>query len=100
MAHLLISGGLVHDAVHETPYVADILCENGKIAAIADHIDAPEGCKVIDAAGKNVYPGFVEAHGHIGLDGYGIGYEGQDYNEMGDIVSPQGRAIDAIKPGD
>ena len=100
MAQLLIRGGLVHDAIHETPYIADILCENGKIAAIAANIEAPEGCEVIDAAGKNVYPGFVEAHGHIGLDGYGIGYEGADYNEMGDIISPQLRAIDAIKPGD
>ena len=100
MAHLLIRGGLVHDAVHETPYIADILCEQGKIAAIADHIDAPEGCKVVDAAGKNVYPGFVEAHGHTGLDGYGIGYEGQDYNEYGDPATPHLRAIDGIKPGD
>ena len=100
MAQLLIRGGLVHDAVHEIPFVADILCENGKIAAIGEHIPAPEGCEIITAEGQNVYPGFVEAHGHIGLDGYGIGYEGQDYNEMGDIVSPQLRAIDAIKPGD
>jgi len=100
MAHLLIRGGLVHDAVHETPFIADILCENGKIAAIADHIDAPEGCEIVDASGKNVYPGFVEAHGHTGLDGYGIGYEGQDYNEYGDPVTPHLRAIDGIKPGD
>ncbi|MBR5560224.1 MAG: amidohydrolase [Clostridia bacterium] len=100
MAMVLVRGGLVHDAIHETPYTADILCEDGKIVKIQAELEAPEGCEVIDAAGKNVYPGFVEAHGHIGLDGYGIGYEGQDYNEMGCIVSPQLRAIDAIKPGD
>lgn len=100
MAHLLIRGGLVHDAVHETPYIADILCENGKIAAIASAISAPEGCEIIDASGLNVYPGFVEAHGHAGLDGYGIGYEGQDYNEYGDPVTPHLRAIDGIKPDD
>ena len=100
MSDLLVRGGLVHDAVHETPYVADILVKDGKIAAVGENMAVPEDCNVIDAAGKNVYPGFVEAHGHIGLDGYGIGYEGQDYNEMGDIVSPQLRAIDGIKPGD
>lgn len=100
MAHLLICGGLVHDAVHETPYIADILCENGKIAAIGEDIAAPEGCEIVEAAGLNVYPGFVEAHGHLGLDGYGIGYEGQDYNEYGDPVTPHLRAIDGIKPGD
>ena len=47
-----------------------------------------------------MYPGFVEAHGHIGLDGYGIGYEGMDYNELNDIVSPQLRGIDGVKPMD
>jgi len=100
MAHLLIRGGLVHDAVHEMPYIADILCEDGKIAAIAPDLPAPEGCETVDASGLNVYPGFVEAHGHTGLDGYGIGYEGQDYNEYGDPVTPHLRAIDGIKPGD
>lgn len=100
MASLLLTGGLVYDAVHRDPYHSDILCVDGKIAAIAPHINAPTDAQVIDATGKNVYPGFVEAHGHIGLDGYGIGYEGHDYNEMGDILSPQLRAIDGIKPGD
>ena len=55
---------------------------------------------MIDATGLQVYPGFVEAHGHIGLDGYGIGYEGMDYNEMNDIVCPQLRGIDGVKPLD
>ena len=100
MSAFIIRGGLVHDAVNAQPYIADILCEDGKIKAIGQNIPAPEGCEIIDASGKNVFPGFVEAHGHIGLDGYGIGFEGQDYNEMGDTLSPQMRAIDAIKPGD
>ena len=100
MALLLIRGGLIHDAVHGTPYTGDILCQDGKIAAIAPELSVPEGCTVVDAAGKNVYPGFVEAHGHIGLDGYGIGYEGQDYNEYNDPITPQLRAIDGILPGD
>ena len=100
MSRFIIKGGLVHDAVNKKPYIADILCEDGKISAIAPAIEAPADCEIIDASGKNVYPGFVEAHGHIGLDGYGIGFEGQDYNEMGDTLSPQMRAIDAIKPGD
>ena len=56
MAHLLIRGGLVHDAVHETPYIADILCADGKIAAIGEGIAAPEGCEIVEAAGLNVYP--------------------------------------------
>ncbi len=96
---LLIRNGRIHDAVHREPYVADILVDDGKIRKIEPGLSA-EGAEVVDAAGKEIYPGFVEAHGHTGLDGYGIGYEGQDYNEMGDINSPQLRAIDAIEPRD
>ena len=47
MANLLIRGGLVHDAVNETPYIADILCENGKIAVTELH---PENGKRMTAA--------------------------------------------------
>ena len=96
---LLIKNGRIHDAIHREPYIADILTDNGKILSIQADV-ACDGAEVVDAAGKEIYPGFVEAHGHTGLDGYGIGYEGQDYNEMGDINSPQLRAIDAIEPRD
>ncbi|MCI7736929.1 MAG: amidohydrolase [Clostridiales bacterium] len=100
MNAVLLRGGMIHDAVHSEPFDADILCEDGKIAAIGLGLSVPDGCEIVDVSGLRVYPGFVEAHGHIGLDGYGIGYEGQDYNEYGDILTPQLRAIDGIKPGD
>ena len=96
----ILKGGLIHDAVNKEPYTADIAIENGKIKAIGPDMEIPEGAVVTDISGLSVYPGFVEAHGHIGLDGTAIGYEGQDYNEMGDPVSPQLRAIDAIEPFD
>lgn len=96
---LLIRGGLIHNAIDPEPFVGDILVDGGKIVKIAPHIDASDA-EIYDAAGREVYPGFVEAHGHIGLDGYGIGFEGQDYNEYGDVVTPQLRAIDGIEPRD
>ncbi len=96
----LIRGGLVHDAVHRDACKADILLADGKIAAIGSGLIAPADAAVFDADGLEVYPGFVDAHTHIGLDGYGIGYEGCDYNEMNDIWTPQLRAIDGINPRD
>ncbi|MBQ6239070.1 MAG: amidohydrolase [Firmicutes bacterium] len=95
---MLIKNGRIHDAVQEEPYVADILIRDGKIAQIGT--DLPEEGEVIDAAGKDVYPGFVEAHCHLGLDGYGIGFEGADYNEYNDVCTPQLRAIDSFNPLD
>ena len=100
MATTLIHNGLIHDAVHCEAYVADILLADGKIAAIGGELTAPADAAVFDADGLEVYPGFVDAHTHIGLDGYGIGYEGCDYNEMNDIWTPQLRAIDGINPRD
>lgn len=96
---IIIRGGLIHNAIQPEPFTADMIIEDGKIKAIGQNLSV-KGAKVVDASGLNVYPGFVEAHGHSGLDGYGIGYEGQDYNEMNDILSPQLRAIDAIQPMD
>lgn len=100
MAATIIKNGRIHDAVHREAYVADILLADGKIAAIGGGLTAPADAAVFDANGLEVYPGFVDAHTHIGLDGYGIGYEGCDYNEMNDIWTPQLRAIDGINPRD
>ena len=96
---MLLKNAFIHDAVHEEPYIGDILIKDGKISAIGSELDADDA-QVVDLSGLNAYPGFVEAHGHIGLDGWGIGFEGQDYNEYGDIVTPQLRAVDAINPRD
>ena len=100
MAATIIKNGRIHDAVHREAYVADILLADGKIAAIGSGLTVPADAAVFDADGLEVYPGFVDAHTHIGLDGYGIGYEGCDYNEMNDIWTPQLRAIDGINPRD
>ena len=96
----LIRGGLIHDAVHRGAYIADILLAGGKIAGIGTDLTAPADAEIFDADGLDVYPGCVDAHTHIGQDGYGIGYEGCDYNEMNDIWTPQLRAIDGINPRD
>ncbi|MBQ2705936.1 MAG: amidohydrolase [Agathobacter sp.] len=97
---ICIKNGTVYNAVTPEGIVADILVENGKIKEIGPNLSVGAEVEIIDATGKQVYPGFVEAHGHIGLDGYGIGYEGMDYNEMNDIVSPQLRGLDGVKAMD
>lgn len=99
---LVIQQGWIHDAVRQEPYVADILVEDGKIAEIAPVLKSRgiKRAKTIDATGLQVYPGFVEAHCHLGLDGYGMGIEGADYNEVTDSLTPQLSAVDGINPQD
>ena len=77
-----------------------LLGDDGKISAIGTDIEAPEGVEIIDAEGRLVTPGCVEAHCHIGLHNEAVGWEGRDYNESADPITPQMRAIDSIYPQD
>ena len=79
---------------------AILIGDDGKIAAVGADIVCPEGAQVIDAEGRLVTPGCVDAHCHIGLDNQGMGWEGRDYNEIVDPITPQMRAIDSINPMD
>ncbi len=46
---------------------ADIYCEHETITRIGRDLDAPPGTEIIDAAGKYVFPGFIDPHTHIYL---------------------------------
>ena len=77
-----------------------LIGDDGKILAVGEDLTAPENAAVIDAQGRLVTPGCVEAHCHIGLDNEACGWEGMDYNEIVDPITPQLRAIDSINPMD
>ena len=98
---LLIKNGYVKPMVGEDLPCADVLVgDDGKIAAVGVSLTAPAGCTVIDAQGRLVTPGCIDAHCHIGLDNEAVGWEGMDYNEIVDPITPQMRAIDSIYPQD
>lgn len=100
--YLLIKQGNIHNAVDKDTFTGDILIEDGKIKKIAPILEGKivNDAEIIDATGLDVYPGFVDAHCHMGLDGYAVGFAGQDYNELGDPITPQLSAVDAINPQD
>jgi dihydropyrimidinase len=62
---LLIKGGEIITA--ESRYYSDILVVDEVIGAIGRSLDAPPGTEIIDAAGKLVFPGFIDPHVHIHL---------------------------------
>ena len=94
---MLIRNAQIYDAIHPQPYAGDVLVQGGRIQAIGTNLSAP-GEDVLDAGGLRLYPGFIDAHSHLGLDNYGMGFEGHDYNEMGDIVAAHLRGIDSFNP--
>ena len=98
---LLIKNGYIKPMVGEDiPCGSVLIGDDGKIVAVGAEISAPDGCAVIDAQGHLVTPGCVDAHCHIGLDNQSMGWEGRDYNEIIDPLTPHMRAIDSINPQD
>lgn len=97
---LLIKNGKIFTMAGEVIEKGSILIENGKIKEIGSDIVAPLDVEVIDAEGKIVMPGLIDAHCHLGMWEDGIGFEGEDGNEMVDPVTPHLRAIDGINPMD
>ncbi len=77
MEKMLIRGGRVIDPANGVDQIADLLIENGRVAAIGENL-AAEGAQVFDAAGKVVAPGFIDMHCHLRDPG-------QEYKE--DLIS-------------
>lgn len=97
---LFIKNATIYTMAGEIIEGGCILVENGKIKEVGTDLVAPLDAEIIDATGKNVFPGFIDAHCHIGMWEEGIGFEGADGNEMTDPITPHLRAIDAINPRD
>ena len=98
---LVIKGGKVltldYDRIIEN---AVIIIDGPLIRAVGENLPLPEDCTVIDAAGKYVLPGFIDAHTHIGLDEEIYAVEGDDVNEISDPVTPELQALDGINLDD
>ena len=94
---LAIKGGKIYTITKGVIDGGTLLVENGKIKSVGKSVTVPEGVEVIDAAGKVVMPGLVEAHCHIGIWEEKIGWAGSDGNEATDPATPHVRALDGIK---
>lgn len=95
---ILIQNGYIKPIVGDPIENGSILIDAGKIVAIGKDIPVPQEAQVIDAGGRLVTPGCVEAHCHVGLHNQCLRWEGADYNETTDPITPQMRAIDGFNP--
>jgi dihydroorotase len=62
---LLIQGGHVVDAKSRISAVRDVAIRDGKIAAVAEHIDPATALKTVNAKGLYVTPGLIDIHVHV-----------------------------------
>ncbi|MCC3272647.1 amidohydrolase [Arthrobacter zhangbolii] len=86
--------------VTHPPFEGTLLIEDGRIRDLGPDVAVPADAEVIDAGGKWLLPGLVDAHTHLGVHEEGEGWAGNDSNEMTDPVMAGVRALDAVNPFD
>jgi len=94
---LAIKGGKIYTITQGAIDNGTILIDKGKIVKVGKKVKIPDGAEVIDASGKVIMPGLIDAHCHIGIIEERIGWAGSDGNEATDPATPHMRALDAIK---
>lgn len=97
---LLIQNGLVYTMENDKAIYADVLIKDKKIVKISNKIEARENMRIIDASGKKVLPGFIDAHSHIGIARERSSLPCDESNEGTNPIIPAVRALDGINPMD
>jgi imidazolonepropionase-like amidohydrolase len=94
---LAITGGRVVPVSGEPIENGTVVVTDGVISAVGGpETPVPNEARVVDATGSWVLPGFIEAHGHLGVHEGGEGWSGDDTNEMTDPNGARFRALDGI----
>jgi imidazolonepropionase-like amidohydrolase len=88
----LIRNATILTISHGTLQNADLLIRNGKIAGVGPNLKAGANARVIDATGKFVMPGIIDAHSHSMMDG--------SVNECTLSVTSMVRTQDVLNPTD
>ena len=98
---IAITGGRVVPIEGDPIDGGTVLIEGDVITGVLDAgAPVPDGAEVIDATGKWVLPGFIDAHAHLGVHEEAEGWAGNDTNEMTSPNTAHVRALDAINPAD
>ncbi len=77
-----------------------VLIKDGRIIDVGPMEFCPFDTESYDLSGLTIYPGFIDAHCHLGMWEDGLSFEGDDGNEDTDPATPHLRALDAVNPGD
>jgi imidazolonepropionase-like amidohydrolase len=88
---VLLRNATVHTVTNGTLENTDVLVEDGIIERIGQGLEAPRGVRVVDATGKHVTPGIIDAHSHIALS---------SVNEATNPVVAEVQMRDALDPAD
>ena len=88
---IAIRGGTVLPITGPAIPNGTVVIRAGKIVAVGANVTVPAGAEIVDATGKFVMPGVIDAASHIGI-------EANDLNEPTDPMTPQNRAWESYNP--
>ena len=88
---VVLRGATIHPVTGPDVPDGEIVFEGGKITAVGRGLTVPAGARVIDVAGKHVYPGLISAHTSLGLTEIQSVRGNTDSAEVGS-VNPNARA--------
>ncbi|HEY3559073.1 MAG TPA: amidohydrolase [Kribbella sp.] len=100
MTMLAIRGGTVVPIDGPAIPGGTVLIDDGRIVDVGAQVAVPDQATVVDARGRWVLPGLVDAHTHMGTLEEGEGWAGDDHDEATTPITPQLRALDAVNPAD
>lgn len=86
---VVLRGATIHTAAGDPIRNGTIVVREGKIAAVGQGIPVPSGAQVYDLSGKEIIPGMMDSHSHIGA-------LPTDLNDRPMLIGPQHRFIDAL----
>ncbi len=98
---MILKNATIHTVTDGTIENGYIIIEGQRIAEVGSMSACPsfEG-ETLDLDGLSVYPGFIDAHCHVGMWEDALGFEGADGNEITDPVTADLRGIDGVNPQD
>ena len=100
MTVIAIAGGRVVPVADPPIERGTVLIRDGRIIAVgpADSVGIPGSARVVDASGRWVLPGLVEAHSHLGVSEEGEA--GDPISERSEVNAARLRVLDGINPAD
>jgi imidazolonepropionase-like amidohydrolase len=92
---IALQGATIHTVADGIIENGTIVFENGIITAVGTDVTIPAGAEVVDAGGKHIYPGLIDAYSTVGISEIGAVGVSNDVNELGDF-NPNVRADVAV----
>lgn len=97
---MIIYNAEIYSMTEDMHFYGYVEVHDGKITAVEQGKPDATTEEDIDCQGGRLFPGFIDAHTHLGIIEDGIDFEGDDCNEISDPFTPQLRALDGINPFD